>query len=458
MSSPATAPLTSPLRLSKLPPGPRGLPVVGVAPMLAADFWEYPRRVAAEYGDIAQLPMPTKRKFFLISHPDLVAKVFVRDAGNHWKGDMLRTIKEGLPASPMPTSDGEEWQRVRRLAQPHFTLRGMKHLAGLIEETVQSHVDALDRYAATGQVVDMETLLSTMSMDVLMRAMFTRERSHDELVRVGKDYQSFAIGGGLGWALFWVPERIRHLVTVKADAARERLLAFIREMIAERQADPIDSPDVLNALMNSRFDDGSTLTDDELTAELFGLIFAGFETTSAALAWTLAFLSANPAARAAAEAEAEALGRVPKFDDAAKLTYLRACFDEAQRIQGIPFYSRDSYEDQELGGYTIPGGSTLLCSPYALQHDSRFWREPDKFLPERFLEDEIEKNAWLPFGTGPRRCMGMHLANTEAGLFLGYALQKYRFVTVEGFEPKRFFHMSTSLKGGCPVRIERRTT
>jgi cytochrome P450 len=425
--------------------------------MLAADFWEYPRRVADEYGDVAKLPMPTKRAFYLISHPDLVAQVFVRDASNHWKGDMLRKIKDGLPASPMPTSDGEEWRRVRRLAQPHFTVHGMKHLSGLIETTVENHVDALDTYAKTGETVDMETLLSTMSMDVLMRAMFTGERSRDELVRVGRDYQSFAIGAAVGWAMFWLPRRVRQVLTVKQDAARRRLLAFIRSMIAERRANPTEHPDLLNVMLEARFDDGDRLTDDELCAELFGLVFAGFETTSAALAWTLALLSANPTARDRAEGEATAFGRVPKFDDAANLPYLRACFDEAQRIQGIPFYSRDSYADQELGGYPIPGGSTLLCSPYALQHDPRFWREPTEFLPSRWLEDKIEKFAWLPFGIGPRRCLGMHLANSEASLFLGNALQRYRFVTVDGFELKRFFHLSTSLKGGCPVTIQRRT-
>jgi cytochrome P450 len=186
------------------------------------------------------------------------------------------------------------------------------------------------------------------------------------------------------------------------------------------------------------------------------MILAGFETTSAALSWTLALLSITPAARERAEAEASAVEHTPTFDDLGALPYLRACFDEAQRIQGIPFYSRDSYEEQELGGYTIPANSILLCSPYALQHDTRYWDEPTQFKPERWLEGTIEKNAWLPFGVGPRRCLGMHMANTEATLFLGQALQRFRFSTPPGFAPKRYFHLSTSVKGGCEMTIERR--
>ncbi|MFI6367674.1 cytochrome P450 [Nocardia sp. NPDC050630] len=445
----------SPFRLPKNPPGPRGIPVLGVAPAMALNFWECARKIADEYGDIARLPFPTRKPVYLISNADLVGEVFVRRPKNHWKGQMLGPISEGLPASPMPTSDGEPWRKVRSLAQPHFTMRSMKTLNSVMQPAIDEHIDSLDALAGTGETIKMEAVLSTMTMDVLMRAMFTRRRDPRQLLELGKDYRSATLGSAFRWALFWAPSVLRKPFTRSGDQSRDKLVAFIRSMVAERRANPTDDPDLLNALLNATGEDG-TLSDDQLTAELYTLVLAGFETTAAALSWTLALLSINPAACERAEAEADSIEGAPGFDDLGKLTYLRACFDEAQRIQGIPFYSRDSYEEQELGGYRIPANSILLASPYALQHDPRYWPEPDKFSPERWLEGETEKNAWLPFGVGPRRCLGMHMANTEATLFLGQALQRFRFRTAPGFTPKRYFHLSTSVKGGCEMTIERR--
>lgn len=446
-------------RLARNPPGPRGLPVVGVAPMLAADIWEYPRKVADAYGDIARLPMPGGKPVYLISHPDLINEVFNRRARNHWKGAMLNPVFEGmLPTPPMPAAEGDAWKRIRKLGQPFFGQRSLRALSPIMNEAIREHVDRFDELVRTGATFDLEPLMGAMSMDVMTRSMFTRRPESEEVEQLLRDFKAATIAGGWRWAMFWAPRWVPRPYARKGADAQARILSVLRAVIAARRATPIDSPDLLNAMLEARFDDDTGMTDDELVTELWTFTFAGHDTTAAALVWTLALLDRNPDALAKAYAEVDRLeGRRPEFDDLESLKWLRACFDEGQRIQGIPFYSRDCYEEQELAGYRIPAGSILLTSPYGMQHDARYWREPQQFRPERWLTDDIEKYAYLAFGIGPRRCLGMHMAYVEGVLYLAYALQKYRFRLREDFVPKRNFHMSTTMKGGCPMTIEKRS-
>jgi cytochrome P450 len=208
--------------------------------------------VADEYGDVVRLPLPTSKAVFLLSNADLVNEVFIKRAKNHWKGEMLAPIAEGLPASPMPTSDGEPWKRVRNLTQPHFTMRSMRKLNEVMQAAIDEHVDSLEAHADTRTPISMERVLSTMTMDVLMRAMFTRRRSAAELAQLGVDYRAATLGSAFRWALFWAPAALRRPFTRKGDQARDKLLDFIKSIIDERRAAPTEDPDLLNAVLGRR--------------------------------------------------------------------------------------------------------------------------------------------------------------------------------------------------------------
>ena len=227
-------------------------------------------------------------------------------------------------------------------------------------------------------------------------------------------------------------------------------------MLSEQKNNPKGGASLFGAMRNATFDDGSKLTEKELLTEMFAFVFGGFETTAAALAWTIALLALHPEARQRAQEEAASLGRNPTYEDLERFPYLRACWDEGQRVQSIPYYPRDTKVDQVLGGYHVPAGSVLLCSPYALHYDERYWNEPEKFRPERWLEDKIEKRAFQAFGSGERRCLGVNMANMQGVLYLAKALNRYEFATPPGWRPERDFHTSTTVRNGVPVTIRRR--
>lgn len=439
-----------------LPPGPRGLPVLGVAPSLARDLYEFPRRVAREYGDVVHLPVPGQT-LILVSHPDHVNHVFNRHADRYWKGELNSRLGEGLGATPLPLSDGDAWKRVRRLAGPLFGHRRLAPMFDLMATAVEGRILDWRRYVGSSTPVDFESELSALTMEVLLRVMFTRKPDPDTVARSVKEFRDYARAAAVRMATWWAPAWVPRPLGARGDHARVWIQELIGRMIGERQSNPIDTPDLLNTLLQARFDDGSRLSRSELSAELFGLIFAGFETTASALGWTIALLALDPEAEARALEEVDALGgERARFEDLERLTYVRACFDEAQRLQGAPFYARSPIEDDEIAGYRIPKNSTVLTSPYTLHRDPRFWKRPDAFRPERFLTDKVNKYAYVPFNIGPRRCLGMHMANIEAVLVLATALQRYRLRVPAGFIPRHAFHVSTGMKGGCPVLVEPR--
>lgn len=447
-----------------LPPGPRGLPVVGVAPLYLRDLYEYPRRVAARYGDVVRLPVPGT-SLILISHPDQVEHVFVRHADRYWKGEMNARLIDGMKARgidavPMPVADGAGWMRMRRAVAPLFGHRHLKDVSALMSEAVHDRVASWERHVVSGQRVDFDGELSMLTMDVLMRAMFSERLDVATLARAADAFRTFARASAVRMATWWAPRWLPRPYGRRGRQAEDWIYAYGDRVINERRTRPTDSPDLLNALLAIRFDDGAELSHDEIGAELAGFVFGGHETTSAALSWTLALLDTHPDARARAYAEVDALdGRRVEYADLTALPFLRACFDEAQRIQGGPLYARSPLDDDEIGGFRIPKGSIVIVSPYALHRDPRFWREPDRFRPERFLpdaRDPITKFAYLPFNVGARRCVGMHFANIEAVLALAATLQRYRLRFPPGFTPRHEFHVSTGLRGGTPVVLERR--
>jgi cytochrome P450 len=251
----------------------------------------------------------------------------------------------------------------------------------------------------------------------------------------------------------WAPRPFER----RMDTAITTIFAYIDGMVAERRRHPTSDGDLLSMVLDGELPDGSRLSDEHVRRELMGLIIGGYETTAAVMSWVLARLPFAPAAQARAYAEVDALGgnRV-SHADLERLPWLRACFDEAQRLQGFPLNAREAVEDDVIGGYRIPAGTTVGVSGYTLHRDPRFWRDPDRFRPERFLEDEVNPYAFLPFGVGPRRCLGTRMGYIVGLLTLASAFQRFHFAVRPGWTPRPRFSFSTIVRGGVPVTLEPR--
>ncbi len=414
--------------------------------------------IARRYGDVADIPVPLPGwTTTLVSHPDHVDHIMTRHHQRYVKHKATLELVTGEPLA-LPLLEGDEWKRTRRPLNPHFGERALAEVTPRMLEGVIERVDAWS--VRGGDYLDLEHELGAVVMDGLMRSMFSQTLATDQLdayVDGSRDYGIYVIGRAV-MHMFpgWLPRPFQR----RGEAAKKVLMGELDAQVATRRVEgPRDPMDILDVLLLMEPGFPGTVEEKYLRmrSELSGLVFAGFETTAEALAWTLALLARDPQALQRAYAEVDALGGAPlEYAHLERLPWLRACFDEAQRFQAAPANIRTATEDDEIGGYVIPKGSHVLISPYGLHRDSRFWNDPETFEPSRFLDDDINRNAFVPFNIGPRKCMGMRLAYIEGTLTLAAILQRYTIQVRDGWQPRHQLRVSTGLVGGLPAKIHRR--
>ncbi len=451
---------TLPSTERRLPPSVSRLDALKLAASCAGDPARLPYvllpKFAARYGDIVRIHTSRRPEFTLtlINHPDFVDHVFTRHHDRYVKHEAAHELVSGEPAA-LPLLEGAEWKRVRTTFNPFFGEKALAAATPLMMDGISDRLDAWADHVASGRQVNLEHELGAVVMDGLMRSMFKIEltaKELDDAVDGARRYGTYVISRV---ACHFLPRWVPNPLVPSGERAKRELFGLLDRFIAEGRRCPVNQePDLVDALLELQFDGSPEQQERRRRSEAAGLVFAGFETTAEALAWTIALLCRNPQALGKAYAEVDALGGKPlEYRDLENLTYLRACFDEAQRFQAAPANIRTAVVDDEIGGYFIPKGSQVVITQYALQRDPRFWTEPDRFNPERFRTDKINRNAFLPFSIGPRKCMGTRMAYIEGTLVLGTILQRYSFQIRNGWQPRHVARVSTGLAGGLPVQI-----
>lgn len=453
--------------LAPLPPGPRGAAAVASAVALARDPWFHPRRIAARYGDVARLPMPFA-ELVLLSHPDHIAHVNLKAADRYERSPMV-TGTMRVQDSPHHASwfdaDEQEWTRGRQLLQPRFTQKALAELGGLFTEAIVDEVDGWGRAADTGVPLDLVDPLKELALAVLYNAMFSRRIGAQEMPHLLHHLDERMLATTVRTAMFSLPARVPRPLArrgARSDAWLDRHLA---EIVAQRRARAgaeETTTDLLDVLLGARYADDTPLEDHKIRTEMLFLVIGGHETTAAALAWAFALLAVHPDVAGRMRDEVDALGGGaggrPSPGDMERLPFVRACFDEAQRLQGgLVFNPKRAVVDDEIGGFRIPAGATVLHSNIALQRDPRFWgADADAFRPARWLEGGVDNAAFQNFGRGRRMCLGKRMAYIEAVLTLATAFQRYTFTAPAGWEPRHHYRMSMGVKGGVPLTLRRR--
>ncbi|EHB58504.1 Unspecific monooxygenase [Mycolicibacterium rhodesiae JS60] len=408
----------------------------------------------AKYGDFYSMPLGPGGTL-VVNDPDHVAS-WLLDYSKYHKGVMSRALVPALGES-IPVADGEPWKRSRKALNPAFSRRSLNGLAELFRDSFDDSLARWDAIADSGEEVDIYRELSILTMAALQRSMFSSSVSNADvpelvdLFRVQTTYM-----GGL-MLTFWGPSWLPAPGGRAGKAAVTTIRKRIEAAIADRRANPTDTPDVLNTLLALDGEDGATMDHENLVDQLMGLWFGGFDTTASALAWSVALLAQNPDALEALHAEADAYtGNFDAVADLNSLPYSRAAFDEAQRLQGALLLTRQALEDDEINGYFVPKGSQVGVSAYTLGRHSGLWDKPLAYDPMRWLDhrkETMHKFQFLMFGGGPRHCIGSGMAYLEAQFVLTKIAQRYYIQPRPGWAPRHDFHLSTGLKGGVPGRI-----
>lgn len=440
-------------------PGPKGLPVLGVSPSLMRDPFNYLVQCQRRYGDIFRVPVPIW-DLVIVAHPDLVKEVF-HDRGEQWGSPDLFRRAEPLLGMPFPGLDGDRYAERRNIVAPMF---GKRYLTGLAPGTIEEfekHLNDWDRFADTGEVVNLEDELARIILPAFLRSMFSMSITEEEFERYNHDLRTvLAIFATVAWTK--PPPNILPLPG-RPNAARSarRMYRTIAAMYDERKAQPSGERDLFQVLLDARLKDGSPLRRRDVLYDTMGLMVAGYDTVVAAMCWMLAYLPTNPQAEQKLFDEIDALGgKTPTADDLNKLTWIKACFDEGQRLQGHPFNMRFSKADNTLAGFRIPKGTMIGACMTALNRDPRWWANPNQFDPNHFADKEQvaarPKTAFIPFGTGPHQCVGMAMAYMNAQLLTTLIFQRYRIQRLPGWEPRHNASMAVTMKGGFPCTITRR--
>jgi len=238
--------------------------------------------------------------------------------------------------------------------------------------------------------------------------------------------------------------------------ARRVLNETVERFIRERRADNAGRNDLLSLLLRAR-EDGEGLTDEQVRDEALTLFLAGHETTAIALTWAWWLLARNPGAETRLHAELDTVlpDREPSVGDLPNLPYTQAVISESIRLRPPAWaMGRTATADHRANGYPIAEGSTVVVSPWLLHHDPRWWPEPETFRPERWLADDPERprSAFIPFGGGPRVCIGNSFAMMEHAIVLAAVARRWRLETIPGRDVKTEPRITLRPRGGLQMR------
>jgi len=393
---------------------------------------------------------------FLVSDPDVVADALVSGHRAYAKGAVVRgTVTQPLTyllGDGLLTSAGDVHRRQRRLIQPLFH----KHRIAEYGEQFVALTDATAAAWRDGEQLDLHARMTEMTLAIVARTLFDVPLDDHvvEVVRaaVARNMPAARTAALPGFERF---EQLPLRGPRRRRDSRDALDHAVYAMIAARRAAGATGSDLLSLLLDARdADSGERMTDTQIRDEAMTLLLAGHETTANALAWTFHLLADAPEAAARLHTELDTVldGRLPTVEDLPRLAYTNAVFSESMRLYPpVWAMARRLVEDREVAGYLLPTGSTLVFSQWVMHRDGRWWPEPTRFDPTRWLEPTTGKHggpdrqagetpaacphaparprfAYFPFGGGPRQCIGNTFAITEGVLALATIARRWSFI------------------------------
>lgn len=438
------------------PPGPKsGLLGLRLMSRMAGNYFQHALDLNAEFGD-AVFYRVGPVSIFQFSHPDAMHEVLVEKARSFHKERRFKQVLGRWNGNGLVLNEGESWARQRRLAQQAFHPRRLRlHDRLIVREAQRLATDVAGR----GDV-DIAPHFSRLTLRVVVESLFGGEvdREAEAFRQAVQELQTAAMRdlGAVMIAPLWWPSAGRRRLRAAMKLLDEMVLGFI----ARRRADWTDRGDLLSILLSAVDEEsGGRMTDRQARDECVGLLLGGNETTSVALTWTAYLLARDPEWQQQVREEIhDAVGDRPAaYDDIANLPRLEATIKESLRLYP-PAYAttRQAIEAVEIAGYPIPAGAQVHLPIYIAHHDERWWSEPETFRPERFdCHEPRHRDAFLPFGAGPRACIGKNMAMMEAVLALATLLQQHelRLADDQG-EPVMEAQISLHPKSGVRMRLE----
>jgi cytochrome P450 len=432
------------------PPGPRGLPIIGSALAFRRDPFGFLERTARRHGDLVYSRFAGQH-FYLVSNPAAIEQVLVGHRDRYRKDKFLRGLAVVM-GKGLLLSEGSLWRQQRRLMAPAFAHR---HVGGYARTICACTVEHAGAWPAG--VLDVGAAMTRLTLDVALRTLFggadPRPGAADgDAARVGEavtvigQFFADALGAPVPVPL-WVPTPGNRALR---RAIAELDLVVARILQTRRAAPPVPEDsrlDLLGMLLAARDEDGQAMDDVQLRDEVLTLLLAGHDTTSQTLTYALRLLAHHPDVQAALVAELAAHGPAAPLLEQIVLETMRL-------YPTVATLGREAIVPDEIAGYAIPVGATVVLSPWVVHRDPRHFPDPGRFLPTRWTPDfrrQLPRFAYFPFGGGARVCIGEAFALLEARLALAEIVGRWRLEVVDR-APLELLHAVT-VRPKHPVRL-----
>jgi cytochrome P450 len=406
------------------------------------------------YGDVVQFPIP-RPPTYLVNDPESVRHVLVGNARNYGKSTIQYESLALVTGEGLLSADTPRWRRQRPMVQPAFHHETLEGVVATVVSTARG-VEREWSELSPGMVIDADAYMMHAALEVVGRSLFGSDLSGDAARITAATLSGLEVVIARARVPLTPPRWLPTPANRKLQRARANLDAAVTGILAERAGAGPGAGDMLDLLIAARDERGIGLTPQEIRDEIVTFIVAGHETVASALAWAWLLLAQHPDMQ---ERIAEEARNAQPWSRAsiANLPFTRAVFDETMRLYPPAWVITRSAKEADVlpCGVSIPSGALVIISPYLLHRHPDVWSRPESFQPDRFLAP-YERDAFIPFGAGPRLCIGRDFAYVEGVLMLAMLARAFRVMPTSTRLPWADPQVTIRPHGGAPVRIEPR--
>jgi cytochrome P450 len=407
------------------------------------------------------------RKLFIVSDPDLVDRVLVKEAEHFPKSDLMAKVLSLLLGNGIFVSNGEVWRKQRRMMEPAFSQARIQDVFSLMRDATLAMGERLAA-SEDGSVLAVDEEMTHVTGDIIFRTIFSRALKREEAIRIFYAFgrlQELLNPQGI-WALLGIPRFLwfgRRAATEQAEVIRDLLDRDVEARLRESASGAPPKADILGSLLKAVDPEtGDKFSRKELVDQIALVFMAGHETSASALAFGLYLIAMRPDIQERMHREATAAfgDREPEFSDMRHLKLTRDVLRETLRLYPtLPLLGREATRPEQMRSRSIKPGSLIFVSPWIIQRHRKLWDRPDEFDPDRFARPETKESvrcAYLPFSAGPRVCLGASFAMQEGVLILAYLVRHFRFEPVPGHTPAPVARLTLRAENGVRLKVSRR--
>ena len=446
-------------------PGPRSFfGLKNIRDMGQKGMLEFIEENWRKHGDIFEVVVGPQ-KLVIVIHPDHVRHVTLTNASNYEKLKSYEPVRKYIIGDGIVTSTGDLWKRQRRLMAPFFTPKAVQEYGDIFLSDTMAMTERWEQLAAAGTQVEMFDEMALITASIVLKAIFSTESTEDILEIKECVETMIGFAGSKGMNPLQVPDWIPTPENVNFRWARDRVTRYIDDVVDSRlEMDEADYPnDMLSKLITAQDPEtGERMSRDLLRDESLTLFFAGYETSARSMSYAWYALAINPdvKARLHEELDRELGDGLPTLETLKKLPYTLRVIKETLRLYPpAPMYAKDVVDDDEIDGHCVDKGSVVLLFPYFTHRHPDFWEEPLRFEPNRHApeaEKERHPQAYHPFASGQRVCLGNHFSLLETHIMLALLARRFDPQLPPGYEAEFVGNALLEISNGLPMILYKR--